>query len=197
LIGATKRDDIPADVRLRCYQALLAGYYSADRVLLAAMPGAIRYAGPREAVLPAVIRKNYGRTHFPVVRDPAGFGDFYRPDELGHKGVLALIGRDQGVRAYRTGERIDYGAVLSSQEQLFHRLAEAPAGHFAQMGPQDSVRRFLRHPPLAGAARGIHESPEVRPETGQTNRGALFGRKKVGHGQGRGRRPREGRDSRR
>ena len=92
LLGALKPGDIPAEVRQEAIKTLIDNYFRQDTVIQAGYPLDMRYAGPREALLHAVFRQNYGCSHLIVGRDHAGVGDYYGAFDA--QTIFEYVGKD-------------------------------------------------------------------------------------------------------
>jgi sulfate adenylyltransferase len=163
VVGPKKRGDFKDEVILAAYDALLRNYYLKDRAVLAVLKTGMYYAGPREAIFHAIVRKNFGCTHFIVGRDHAGAGHYYSPyaaqeifDEFPDLGITPLFftaffycRRCQGMANEKTCPHGEQDRLMFSGTRLRQAIVE-------QTGESD----LLIRPEVADTIRGL-ENPFI------------------------------------
>jgi len=181
LIGQTKLDELPSEVRLRCYQVLVDQYYPRNRVVLGVFPGAMRYAGPRETLFHALVRKNYGCSHFIVGREYAGIESAFAPITVDQ--IFGAFGRDElgitplffdetfycrrceTVTSPKTcphGEQERVGLSGAAVRELLGRGELVPS-QFARPEVAEILRNWVRGADVTSAA--VAPTPEAKKET--------------------------------
>ena len=137
VLGALKPGDIPADVRVRAIDWLVANHFPNGRVIQAGYPIEMRYAGPREALLHALFRQNFGCSHLVVGRDHAGLGGYYRPYDA--QRIFDEIGADslaiRPIKVDDTFHCFDCGGMATGN------VCFAPDGHSDRLGEEERYRR--------------------------------------------------------
>lgn len=162
IVGKLKAGDIPAEVRMECYRALLDNYYPKDRVILKVYPMEMRYCGPREAILHAIIRQNFGCSHLIIGRDHAGVGDYYGPfdaqnifDELREDDLYIkplkldstfYCWKCNSMTSYKTCPHSDESHLLISGTKLREMLSrgESPPEQFSRPEVVDILIKYYQ-----------------------------------------------------
>ena len=187
LVGNLKPGDIPADTRVKCIDALVKNYFVEDKVLQGGYPLDMRYAGPREGLLHATFRQNYGCSRMIIGRDHAGVGDFYgmfeaqtifnkipSPEETGKALLCRPLKIDwtfycfkcDGMASLRTCPHAKEDRVLLSGTMLRKMLSEG--GEIPDHFGRDEVLEILR-----GYYEGLTEKVEIKlhgAATGDNNK---------------------------